>query len=109
MTIQTSGSSPVSTVRPFPKRRTVGALVRRTCLWFERSPCASQGKVALFGVPLSILLVALGALLLAGFVKGFIGMGLPKIATGLLTLVMAQGGGAGLLVVTDLRPNVMTG
>jgi hypothetical protein len=31
---------------------------------------------------------AFGALLLAGFVKGFIGMGLPTIATGLLTLVM---------------------
>jgi uncharacterized protein len=59
----------------------------------------------LFGVPLSILLVAFGALLLAGFVKGFIGMGLPTIATGLLTLVMAPGQAAGLLVVPNFSTN----
>jgi hypothetical protein len=48
---------------------------------------------------------AFGALLLAGFVKGFIGMGLPTIATGLLTLVMAPGHAAGLLVVPNFSPN----
>ena len=54
---------------------------------------------------MSILLVAGGALLLAGFVKGFIGMGLPTIATGLLTLVMAPGQAAGLLVVPNFSTN----
>jgi uncharacterized protein len=77
-------------------------------LWFERAPFplpAPQGKAVLFGVPLSILLVALGSLLLAGFVKGFIGMGLPTIATGLLTVVMAPAQAAGLLVVPNFSTN----
>ena len=59
----------------------------------------------MFGVPWSIVVVAVGSLLLAGFVKGFIGMGLPTIATGLLTLVMAPGQAAGLLVVPNFSTN----
>jgi uncharacterized protein len=58
------------------------------------------------GVPLSLVLVAFGSFLLAGFVKGFIGMGLPTVATGLLTLVMAPGQAAGLLVVPNFSTNV---
>ena len=45
------------------------------------------------------------AFVLAGFVKGVIGMGLPTIATGLLTLVMAPGQAAGLLVVPNFSTN----
>jgi uncharacterized membrane protein YfcA len=60
----------------------------------------------LLGVPPSLLLVAFGSFLVAGFVKGFIGMGLPTIATGLLTLVMAPGQAAGLLVVPNFSTNV---
>jgi uncharacterized protein len=60
----------------------------------------------LFGVPLSVLLFAFAAFLLAGFVKGFIGLGLPTIATGLLTLIMAPGQAAGLLVVPNFSTNV---
>ena len=37
----------------------------------------------------SIVLVSTIALLLAGFVKGVIGMGLPTVAIGLLSLAMA--------------------
>ena len=59
-----------------------------------------------FGVPLSILAYAFAAFLLAGFVKGFIGLGLPTIATGILTLVMAPGQAAGLLVVPNFSTNV---
>jgi uncharacterized membrane protein YfcA len=60
----------------------------------------------LFGVPPLLLLVAFGSFLLAGFVKGFIGMGLPTVATGLLTLVMAPAQAAGLLLVPNFFTNV---
>src|SRR5215475_10215228 len=70
------------------------------------SPSPSRGNAALFGMPWSIVLVAIGSLLLAGFVKGFIGLGLPTIATGILTLVMAPGQAAGLLVVPNFSTNV---
>jgi uncharacterized membrane protein YfcA len=57
-------------------------------------------------VPLSVLLFTLVAFLLAGFVKGFIGMGLPTIATGLLTMVMAPAQAAALLVVPNAATNI---
>ena len=56
-------------------------------------------------VPLWVVLFGFAAFLIAGFVKGFIGMGLPTIATGLLTLVMAPGQAAGLLVVPNFSTN----
>jgi uncharacterized membrane protein YfcA len=59
-----------------------------------------------FDVPLSILLFGFAALLLAGVVKGFIGMGLPTIATGLLTVVMGPGQAAALLVVPNAATNI---
>jgi uncharacterized protein len=60
----------------------------------------------LIGLSLPVLLVAFGSFLFAGFVKGMIGMGLPTVATGLLTLVMAPGQAAGLLVVPNFSTNV---
>ena len=44
--------------------------------------------------------------LLAGFVKGVIGLGLPTVAVGLLGLVMAPAQAAALLVVPSLVTNV---
>ncbi len=55
---------------------------------------------------LSVLLFSCAALLLAGFVKGFIGLGLPTTATGLLTMAMAPGQAAALLVVPNAATNV---
>src|ERR1700733_12815939 len=66
----------------------------------------SPGNMPVFDVPLSVLLFAFAAFLLAGFVKGFIGMGLPTIATGLLTTVMAPGQAAALLVIPNLTTNI---
>jgi uncharacterized protein len=54
----------------------------------------------------SILLVSAIAFLLAGFVKGVIGMGLPTVGIGLLSLVMAPSEAAVLLVVPTLVTNV---
>jgi uncharacterized protein len=54
----------------------------------------------------TILLVATTALLLAGFVKGVIGMGLPTVAIGLLSLVMAPSESVLLLVVPTIVTNV---
>jgi uncharacterized membrane protein YfcA len=61
---------------------------------------------SVFGVPASLLLLAFCAFLLAGFVKGFMGLGLPTIATGLLTLMMAPAQAAGLLLVPNFSTNV---
>src|SRR5690349_16808484 len=52
------------------------------------------------------LIVAALTFLLAGFVKGVIGLGLPTVAVGLLGLVMAPAQAASLLVVPSLVTNV---
>lgn len=49
---------------------------------------------------------ALGVFLLAGIVKGVIGLGLPTIAMGLLGLVMAPAQAAALLILPSLATNV---
>jgi len=59
-----------------------------------------------FDVPLPVLLAAFAAFLLAGFVKGFTGMGLPTVATGLLTIVMTPAQAAGLLVMPNFVTNI---
>jgi uncharacterized protein len=55
-------------------------------------------------ISLAVLLYAAAALALAGFVKGFIGLGMPTTATGLLTIVLTPVQAAVLLVM----PNVVT-
>ena len=45
-------------------------------------------------------------LLLAGFVKGVLGLGLPTIAIGLLGVVMSPAQAAALLVVPNLVTNI---
>ena len=56
--------------------------------------------------PFSLLVVTALTFLLAGFVKGVIGLGLPTIAMGLLVLAMAPLDAAALLVVPALVTNV---
>ena len=53
-----------------------------------------------------ILFAVLSTFLLAGFVKGVIGMGLPTLAMGLLGVVMAPAQAASILVVPSLVTNV---
>jgi len=52
------------------------------------------------------LVVATFTFLLAGFVKGVIGLGLPTVSMGLLTLVMAPAKAASLLIVPSFLTNV---
>ncbi len=52
------------------------------------------------------LLVATFAFLIAGFVKGVIGLGLPTVSIGLLSLVMAPAKAASLLIVPSFVTNV---
>ena len=52
------------------------------------------------------LLVATLTFLLAGFVKGVIGLGLPTVSMGLLSLVMAPAKAASLLIVPSFVTNV---
>ncbi len=56
--------------------------------------------------PLDILAVATATFLLAGWVKGVVGMGLPTVAMGTLALVMPPVQAAALLVVPSLVTNV---
>jgi hypothetical protein len=53
----------------------------------------------------TLILFIAGTFLLAGFVKGVIGLGLPTIAVGILGVVMAPAQAAALLVVPDLVTN----
>jgi uncharacterized protein len=52
------------------------------------------------------LLVATLTFLLAGFVKGVIGLGLPTVSMGLLSLVMAPAKAASLLIVPSFVTNI---
>src|ERR1700689_3553299 len=52
------------------------------------------------------IVVATLAFLLAGFVKGVIGLGLPTVSMGLLSLVMAPAKAASLLIVPSFVTNV---
>lgn len=54
----------------------------------------------------TILAITAGAFLLAGFVKGVIGLGLPTVAIGLLGLMMTPAQAAAILVVPSLFTNV---
>jgi uncharacterized protein len=54
----------------------------------------------------AILAAIAGAFLLAGFVKGVIGLGLPTVSIGLLGLVMTPAQAAAILVVPSLITNV---
>jgi uncharacterized membrane protein YfcA len=56
--------------------------------------------------PLAILLVAGLIFLLAGMVKGVIGLGLPTVAMGLLVLVTTPAEAAAVLIVPSLVTNV---
>ncbi len=53
-----------------------------------------------------ILAFAGFAFVLAGFVKGVLGQGLPTVAIGLLSLIMSPGEGAALVVIPALITNI---
>ncbi len=55
---------------------------------------------------LPVLIYAGAALALAGFVKGFIGLGMPTTATGLLTILMTPAQAASLLVAPNVATNI---
>lgn len=55
---------------------------------------------------LAVLVVIASTFVLAGFVKGVIGLGLPTVAMGLLAIVMPPAQAASLLVVPSLLTNV---
>jgi uncharacterized membrane protein YfcA len=53
-----------------------------------------------------IIIVAAFAFVLAGFVKGVLGQGLPTVAVGVLSLTMSPGEAAALVVVPALLTNI---
>ncbi len=55
------------------------------------------------------LVIITAILLLAGFIKGVIGFGLPSISMGLLGLVMAPSQAAALLLVPNIVTNILQG
>jgi uncharacterized membrane protein YfcA len=60
-------------------------------------------------VEAEFLTAVAGAYLLAGFVKGVIGMGLPTVAIGLLGLMVTPAQAAAILVVPSFATNVWQG
>jgi hypothetical protein len=56
-----------------------------------------------------ILAVAGVAFVVAGFVKGVLGQGLPTVAIGLLSLIMSPGEAAALVVIPALLTNIWQG
>jgi uncharacterized protein len=74
---------------------------------FDKVPKAvdfvSQSDVPVEHLP---LIVATLTFLIAGFVKGVIGLGLPTVSMGLLSLVMAPAKAASLLIVPSFVTNV---
>jgi len=56
-----------------------------------------------------ILAVAGFSFVLAGFVKGVLGQGLPTVAIGLLSLIMSPGEAAALVVIPALLTNIWQG
>jgi hypothetical protein len=57
----------------------------------------------------AILAFAGFAFVLAGFVKGVLGQGLPTVAVGLLALIMSPGEAAALIVIPALLTNIWQG
>jgi uncharacterized membrane protein YfcA len=59
-------------------------------------------------MPDSIFILALAgfAFVLAGFVKGILGQGLPTVAVGLLSLIMSPGEAAALVIIPALLTNI---
>src|ERR1700731_801588 len=53
-----------------------------------------------------ILLFIAGVFVVAGFVKGVVGLGLPAIAMGLLALVMPPADAASVLILPTLATNI---
>jgi uncharacterized protein len=54
----------------------------------------------------SVLLFIAGIFILAGFVKGVVGLGLPAIAMGLLALVMPPADAASILILPTVATNI---
>ena len=57
-------------------------------------------------IDMQVLVIACLAFLLAGLVKGVIGMGLPTVSVGLLSLVMSPAEAAAILVIPSMVTNV---
>jgi len=65
-----------------------------------------QALFSFMGMNGTVLAISLAVFLLAGFVKGVIGLGLPTVAVGLLSLVMSPVQAAALLIVPSMVTNV---
>lgn len=61
---------------------------------------------SLFGAPLGLIALTIFTFLLAGLVKGTIGLGLPSIAIGLLALAMTPAQAAAIMIFPSLITNV---
>src|SRR5689334_14886506 len=101
---KTSGMRKVWHQTRFVKRRTRVAPLRiaRGC-GFTHIAARMEGAAS---VNLPELATIAGAFLLAGFVKGMIGVGLPTVSIGLLGLMMTPAQAAAVLVVPSLITNV---
>jgi uncharacterized membrane protein YfcA len=82
---------------------------RLALLRIARRGCFAQGPTPGIGVDVdsnTLLVATAGSFLLAGFVKGTIGLGLPTVSIGLLGLLMPPSQAAAILVVPSLVTNI---
>src|SRR5882757_10874124 len=67
-------------------------------------PCAPIGQSA--AMIDSMLVLVAGALLLAGFIKGVLGLGLPTVSMGLLAVTMPPGQALAIIIVPAIVTNI---
>src|SRR5438309_6688604 len=68
--------------------------------------CRLRGSVNLLGMFDPFLLLIAGAFLLAGFVKGVIGLGLPTVSMGLLAATMPPAQALAIVIVPAVVTNI---
>ncbi len=56
--------------------------------------------------PFALVALVIATFLLAGFVKGVVGMGLPPVAIGIMALTMPPAQAAALVLVPDFVTNI---
>src|ERR1700676_5252574 len=72
----------------------------------ELAHCAGPHTSRPCRMTIAILVFIAGVFVLAGFVKGVVGLGLPAISMGLLALVMTPADAASVLIVPTVATNI---
>jgi uncharacterized membrane protein YfcA len=89
----------------FGQRRSIRDVVRRMIQFSGHGPSSASNHMH-ESLSFGFIAIVAGVFALGGFVKGVVGLGLPTIAMGLLSVLMVPAQAAALLVVPSLVTNV---